>query len=154
MKNYQIEKIDFETIVEFWKEQEHFHPRKKFVEKLGWLGLNICHLKNPITQAYGLYLEGELISATQIQVWDNNTIRWRTINVKEEYRGDNLGWKFLSNVLQDWKEYDVVFGWVRENIYEWAIKNGFTPEGEWIEENGVRNIRMNLQLENVKNEHL
>ena len=87
--NYRVEKIDFKTIVEFWREQDHFqhNPNKKYVEKLGWLGTNICEIENPMTQAYGLYFDDELICATQIQVWNNTTIRWRTINVKEGYRG-------------------------------------------------------------------
>lgn len=129
-----IKKIDFETIKNYWIEVDHFKdPKKNIVEVVKHLGPHTTIYHDPRRISYGLYDNDKLIGATQLIQWDENRVRYRTLNIRKEYRGKDLGWFLLSNSYErDWKNYGKLFGWIRDSHYNWAKAHGFVKiDNKW-----------------------
>lgn len=128
IKNIIVKPIEFETIKQYWIEVDHFKdPNKRIEEIIKTLGPHITQELNPRRIAYGLFNNDMLIGATQLVHWSDNLIRYRTINIRSEYRGKDLGWYLLETAWNlDWIGQGNLFGWVRDTHYDWAIKHNFT----------------------------
>ena len=123
-----IKKIDFDTLKNYWIEVDHFKdPNKRIVEVIRYLGPHTTPYNDPRRIAYGLYSNDTLIGATQLVQWNETHVRYRTLNIKKEYRGKDLGWHLLSNAWKmDWKGCGKLFGWIRNTHCPWALAHGFT----------------------------
>jgi N-acetylglutamate synthase-like GNAT family acetyltransferase len=116
----KVKNISFSTIKEYWIEVEHFaEPNKIYVQIPRTLG--------------HLYAEERLIGVTQLIEWAPGVVRYRTINIREEYRGKDLGYYLLKTALaEDWSSFQYLFGWVRKSHYEWSLRHGFREfDGIW-----------------------
>jgi len=136
MANKTVEHIDFETLKNYWIEVDHFKdPNKRIVEVIKYLGPHTTPFINPRRIAYGLYDSDRLIGATQIVQWTNSHVRYRTLNIRKEYRGQDLGWYLLNTAYkQDWQGRGKLFGWIRDSHYTWAKSHDFTElDHTWTE---------------------
>ena len=127
---FDVKDIDFKDLVAYWKHTNHFNNDKKIYNKIvRRLGPYECKLTFPDQQGYGLYLDNALVGATQIMQWDVFAIRFRTINILPEYRGNGLGWHLIKTAVEKhWNDYDQLFGWMSLRKLDWAIKNKFEIE--------------------------
>lgn len=125
---YDLRRITFAQLRNYWLEVDHFKdPNKRIIEVINTLGPHETPYKNPRRIAYGLYDGDRIIGATQIVQWDANLVRYRTLNVREEYRGEGLGWEMLKTAWDaDWQGHGKLFGWIRDTHYQWACAHGFT----------------------------
>jgi len=123
-----VKQINFDTLKNYWIEVDHFKdPNKKIVEIIKTLGPHTTKETDPIRIAYGLYDTDVLVGATQLVKWSAELVRYRTLNVRKEYRGKDLGWYLLESAWnKDWIGQGKLFGWVRDTHYDWAIKHNFT----------------------------
>jgi len=123
-----VKQIDFLTLKNYWLEVDHFKdPNKNIVEIIKTLGPHTTKETDPIRIAYGLYDNDKLIGATQLVKWSTELVRYRTLNIRKEYRGKDLGWYLLESAWNtDWIHQGKLFGWVRDTHYDWAIKHRFT----------------------------
>ena len=123
-----IKEIDFQTLKNYWIEVDHFKdPNKRIVEVIRSLGPHITPYKDPRRIAYGLYSGNDLIGATQLVQWSDTHVRYRTLNIREQYRGQGLGWLLLGTAYErDWQGCGKLFGWIRDTHYNWAVQHGFT----------------------------
>jgi hypothetical protein len=134
MAHKTVKQIDFETLKNYWIEVDHFKdPNKRIVEVIKHLGPHTTPYNDPKRIAYGLYDGDKLIGATQLVQWSPTHVRYRTLNIREEYRGIGLGWFLLSSAWDtDWKDCGKLFGWVRNTHYPWATLHGFNDyDQEW-----------------------
>jgi len=132
-----IKEIDFETLKNYWIEVDHFKdPNKRIVEVIRSLGPHITTYSDPRRIAYGLYSGNTLIGATQLVQWSDTHVRYRTLNVREQFRGQDLGWYLLSSAYEkDWKGRGKLFGWIRNTHYPWAKKHGFVDlDSKWTDD--------------------
>lgn len=123
----EIRHIDFPTLVNYWKEHNHFNNKEKIyhpiVSKLGPFTLQ---LESPHYQCYGLFDNNKMIGGTQLMDWDWDTVRFRTINILDTYRGRNLGLYLITKAWDmDWQSRIYLFGWMNLNYEWWAIHCGF-----------------------------
>ena len=80
--------------------------------------------------------------------WNETHIRYRTLNVKKQYRGKNLGWYLLSNAWNDWKNQGKLFGWIRDTHYDWAVKHNFVKiQNYWTD----KHIAMERDMKDYDN---
>jgi hypothetical protein len=152
---YNIKEITFEEIHQYWIDQKHFHVmNKKINERIYTLGPYTCDIKTPKVQAYGLFDDDILIGTTQIQEWSKTMVRCRAYNIIPEYRGNDLFWHFLSNIICDhWNEYEYIFGWLRENVYGWAQQHGFELyDGIWYDHDETKYIAVIKNINDLFNE--
>ena len=134
MKNLDIEVITFDELVKYWKDVNHFQdPNKRYTEIIKTLGPYKTKFKDPKRIAYGLFDGMDLIGVTQLVQWNDDIVRYRTINIREEYRGQDLGWKLLEEAwYRDWSDNKYLFGWVKDTHYNWSIFHGFKEvDGIW-----------------------
>jgi hypothetical protein len=132
--NFKVEQITFETLRDYWIDVDHFKdPNKRIIEIINTLGPHKTPYTDPKRIAYGLFDGEHLIGATQLVHWDEGLIRYRTINVREELRGQDLGWYLLQTAWDgDWAGEGKLFGWVRDTHYHWAVSHGFVDyDNEW-----------------------
>lgn len=127
MARKTIREIDYETLKRYWIEVDHFQdPNKKIIEIIKYLGPHVTPYTNPRRIAYGLYDKNELIGVTQLVQWNETHIRYRTLNIRKQYRGQGLGWfLLLTSYNRHWKGSGNLFGWVIDTHYKWAINHGF-----------------------------
>lgn len=127
--------IDFETLKNYWIEVEHFPAEHVIKDVIRVLGAHITPYSSPKRIAYGLYSNNKLIGATQLVQWDKGVVRYRTINIRKEYRGKDLGWMLISNALKmHWTDYNKLFGWVKLTHFDWARKHGFKEiDTDWTD---------------------
>ena len=123
--------ISFERLVEYWKEVDHFEDLNKIykpiIKKLG----PFKSIDNPRYKCYGLFNEESMIGATQLVEWNSAVGRFRTINIRKEWRNQNLGWCLLEESFnQDWSDHMSMFGWLKINKLNWAQNLGFTTIGD------------------------
>ena len=128
IKEKEFRRIPFNTIKEYWIEVDHFkEPGKRIVESAQRLGHFKTPLDSPSYQAYGAFDGDKMIGCTQLVHWQNDWVRYRTVNIREEYRGTDLGWQLIKFGLNDWElKFNYLFGWVRNDHTQWALKHGFT----------------------------
>lgn len=127
MENINFKKIDFLILKNYWIEVDHFKdPNKNILDWVETLGHFKTNLINPKRIAYGVYNNDILIGGTQLVQWSDHWIRYRTINVRKEYRGNDIGWKLLKFGLKDWSD-NYLFGWVKQDHFKWAIEHEFKP---------------------------
>jgi GNAT superfamily N-acetyltransferase len=134
MARKTVKEIDFETLKNYWIEVDHFKdPNKRIVEVIKYLGPHTTPYHDPRRIAYGLYDNDKLIGATQLVQWEENRVRYRTLNVREEYRGEGFGWFLLASAYErDWKGCGKLFGWIRDTHYNWAKVHGFVEiDDKW-----------------------
>lgn len=133
----EIEEISFEQLVEYWKEVDHFgDPNKIYRPLVSRLGPFRTSIDNPISKCYGLYdrhpevnFDG-IIGVTQLYEWDPGVVRFRTINIRKEWRHQDLGWCLLEEAFEeDWSNYLKLFGWMRLDKLDWALDHGFKTIG-------------------------
>lgn len=132
-----IKEIDFETLKNYWIDVDHFKdPNKRIVEVIKYLGPHITPYSDPRRIAYGLYDEDKLIGATQLVHWNEGQVRYRTLNVRQEYRGKGLGFLLLSTAYErDWKGWGNLFGWIRNTHYDWAKRHDFVEiDEQWTDD--------------------
>lgn len=132
-----IKEIDFETLRSYWIEVDHFKdPNKRIVEVIKYLGPHTTPYSDPRRIAYGLYSNDILIGATQLVQWSKTHVRYRTLNIREEYRGQGLGWLLLSTAYErDWTGHGNLFGWIRDTHYNWAHAHNFVKyDKEWTDD--------------------
>lgn len=143
-----FKRIGWETLVQYWKDVDHFQdPNKRYNQHINRLGPYHTPYKNPRKINYGLYDDDQLIGATQLVEWQENIVRYRTVNVLNKYRGQDLGWRLLYSAwASDWTEYTHLLGWVRNNHMPWAVNHGFKPYGD-IQEDHIMMIR---EMKDVK----
>ena len=129
---FDVRDLDFEDLVVYWKYTNHFNDAKKiYKEVVKKLGPYQCNISFPAHKAYGLYHNNTLVGATQIMQWDYLTVRFRTINILPEYRGNGLGWHLIDTAIKrDWNKYEELFGWMSLRRLNWAIKNEFEVQIE------------------------
>ena len=128
MAHKTVKQIDFNTLKNYWIEVDHFKdPNKRIVEVIKYLGPHTTTYSDPKRIAYGLYNNETLIGATQLVQWSPTHVRYRTLNIREEYRGQDLGWYLVSAAWQQaWQGNGKLFGWVRNTHYNWATAHKFT----------------------------
>jgi hypothetical protein len=89
----------------------------------------IGHFKNYIQNQqvidYGLFSGGDLIGVTVIYQWNLTWARFRTIHIKKEFRGNNLGASLLATAYKEHWPSKCLIGWMRKSIFSWAHKFGF-----------------------------
>jgi|SaaInl5LU_22_DNA_1037371.scaffolds.fasta_scaffold00237_23 GNAT superfamily N-acetyltransferase len=133
MDGIEVEEISFDQIVEYWKEVDHFNdPNKNYRQLVSQLGPFRSSIDNPISKCYGLYdrhpevdFDG-IIGVTQLYEWDISTIRFRTINIRKEWRHQGLGALLLEEAYEKhWSNYLKMFGWMKISKLDWALQNGF-----------------------------
>jgi GNAT superfamily N-acetyltransferase len=132
-----IKEIDFETLKNYWIDVDHFKdPNKRIVEVIKYLGPHTTPYSDPRRIAYGLYDKDKLIGATQLVHWNEGQVRYRTLNVREDYRGKGLGFLLLSTAYErDWQGWGNLFGWIRDTHYEWAKRHDFFEiDREWTDD--------------------
>lgn len=131
----RIKHIDFESLKSYWIQVDHFRdPSKRILDVISTLGPYKTIYKDPKRQAYGLFNEDKIIGVTQLVEWEPHLIRYRTINILPEYRGNDLGWFLLEGAWKmDWSHCDTMMGWVRDTHYDWSLKHGFKEEGDWYD---------------------
>jgi len=137
MANKTVKRIDFKTLKNYWIEVDHFKDsNKRIVEIIKYLGPHTTPYSDPKRIAYGLYDGDMLIGATQLVQWNETHVRYRTLNVREAYRGQGLGWYLLtSSYYQDWKRCGKLFGWIRNTHYPWARAHGFVEiDNKWTDD--------------------
>ena len=134
MARLLVKRISFQTIKAFWIQTRHFGPDKKFLENIITLGPYTNNLKEPRFEFYGLFCESELIGVTGLCNWNDDWVRYRTINIREDYRGTDLGWKLLMTAYwMDWR-VKPIFGWVRKSHLDWSLKKDFVEvDKDWID---------------------
>ena len=123
----QVRAVRFDELVDYWRETRHFPDEDKvYTEVLGYLGPFQRTVVEPRRISYGLFHGSRMMGATHVTEWSEEWIRFRTINIRPEYRGLDLGWQFLDSVLKrDWADRKTVFGWFRREALGWAEKHGF-----------------------------
>jgi len=121
-----IQEINFQECVKYWKEVNHFNdPNKIYNENVKKLGPFKQTIENPKFKCYGLF-DDYLIGVTQLIEWDISTIRFRTINIRKEWRQKELGAFLLQEAYEkDWSNYLKMFGWMNLKKIDWALKFGF-----------------------------
>lgn len=144
MSDY-IKRISFEQLVDYWREVDHFKdPNKRYAEIINTLGPFTTPFKDPRRIGYGLYRNDELIGVTQLVHWDNKDVRYRTINIRGNYRGEDLGWRLLYSAWHaDWTDYDSLIGWIRDTHYDWSKSHGFVESSEWHDDHILMKRDMN-----------
>ena len=135
-----VNRISFDQLKAYWIEVDHFaDPGKKFRNVVRSLGDSRSPLADPARFSYGLFDSGELIGVTHLVQWDEDWLRYRTLNIRQGYRSRDLGWYLLRTaVAQDWKDGvpapPYIFGCVRRQHQGWSIAHGFTPAaGRWVD---------------------
>lgn len=123
----RVEKISFDQLCDYWRKVNHFNdPNKKYDEVISRLGHHVTPFRDPPRASYGLFDGSNLIGATHLVKWNENWLRMRTINIRAEYRGRNLGQFLLQTALEkNWRDENTLFGWFRDSAYPWALKQGF-----------------------------
>ena len=136
--DWEVERIDFETLKQYWLDVVHFQePDKKIREVVRVLGPYECVLDDPRRESYGLFHDGGLIGVTHLVQWDANWLRYRTLNIREPFRGPDLGWMLLRRAMElDWRDWKVpgkfMFSWLRRSHMPWSLAHGFTEiDGRW-----------------------
>ncbi len=124
---FKVRHIEYEKVSDFWRENEHFSREdlKGGVFDVKRLGHFRNFIQNPKTLSYGLYKGEDLIGVTAFYQWNLAWVRFRTIHIKEEFRGHNLGASLLAKAYFNDCPSKSIFGWMRSNIYGWAEKFGF-----------------------------
>jgi len=126
---YEIKKIDFLIIKNYWEEVKHFHiPDKIITESVIQLGpyKSKYNMDNQKTQAYGLFDNDYMIGGTQIIEWEDNVIRWRANNIRKKYRGKGLFYNLQSTIIvNDWVDKTTLLGWFRSSAMWWPPLYGF-----------------------------
>ncbi|MEE8257886.1 MAG: acyl carrier protein [Acidobacteriota bacterium] len=137
----EVKRIHFEELKHYWIEVDHFKkPDKKIREVVRVLGPYACTIDDPRRESYGLFRDGKMIGGTHLVQWDARWLRYRTLNVREPYRGPDLGWILLRRAInldwQDWKVPDrYLFGWIRRPHVPWSLAHGFKKiGGRWHED--------------------
>jgi N-acetylglutamate synthase-like GNAT family acetyltransferase len=130
-----IKEIEFETLKKYWVEVNHFSDTHVIKDVIKVLGAHITPYSAPKRIAYGLYSNNTLVGATQLVQWNEDTVRYRTINIVKEHRGKDLGWYLLNNAYkQDWNNYSKLFGWVKLTHFDWARRHGFKEiDSDWTD---------------------
>jgi hypothetical protein len=152
-KDICIKRITFEQIVDYWKNVSHFSDmNKQYVSTVGYLGHFTRTIKKPHFYCYGLFIDGDLVGATHISEWSEGWVRYRTINIREKYRGQNLGFRLLCSCIQkDWSQYKTVFGWVKRDHVNWSISNGFSfIDNVWQDDHTGMSAQIDYFSENIK----
>jgi hypothetical protein len=131
-----VKKISFEEISKYWIEVNHFGPNKTIKETVKYLGPYVSPFNNPRRFSYGLFNNNTLIGVTHLVEWSHSHVRYRTINIKSEYRGCGLGWNLIKQAWNtDWKSYTSLFGYVKRSHYEWTVNHNFSEiDGNWVDE--------------------
>lgn len=124
---FEVQRISFAEITRYWVEQNHFgDPQKVILEHVTHLGKHQSPYQNPRRISYGLFLERQTIGVTHLVQFNEKWVRYRTLNVLPQFRGQDLGWRLLCAAIQmDWPLPLTVFGWVRATHQRWALKKGF-----------------------------
>ena len=135
-----VNRISFDDLKAYWVEVDHFGVAgKKFRNVVRSLGDYRSTLADPTRFSYGLFDSGELIGVTHLVQWDEEWLRYRTLNIRQAFRDQNLGWYLLSTAVKmDWKDKllapTYMFGWVRREHQAWLITHGFAPaDGRWVD---------------------
>jgi hypothetical protein len=131
-----VQHIDFETIKQFWIDVNHFNePDKKIVEIIKRLGKHRTFITNPKRISYGLFNNNNLIGVTHLVRWSDTHVRYRTLHILKEYRGNDLGWYLLKAAYKkDWQGEGNLFGWIRNTHYLWAKNHGFVDiDSTWTD---------------------
>jgi hypothetical protein len=123
-KKIKVKEISFDTLKTYWTDQKHFDADHDCKEVVRYLGTHINAYTDPKRKCYGLYYLDEIIGGTQLVQWNEDVVRYRTINVKPKYRGYDLGWYLIQQGLQDF-QCSKLFGWIKHNHIDWAKKHGF-----------------------------
>ena len=130
---YCVKHISERDIKEYWLSENHFRdPNKKISFDISRLGHFVNKIENPRKIPYGLFLGESLVGVTMIYEWNEEWVRYRTINILPEHRGKGLGCSLLKTAyLMDWENKDL-FGWVARYHYDWSKKAGFQEiDGVW-----------------------
>ena len=144
--NFKVEPISFERCRDYWVEVNHFEdPNKNILEYVKTLGPFTTILENPERQAYGLFIGDILIGVTQLVRWNEDWLRYRTINIRKEYRGKSLGAFLIEKAYErDWTHMPFLFGWTKRSHKDWALKNGFTfIDEQWLDDHTGMLKKMN-----------
>jgi len=136
-QDIDVRRIPFEVLKQYWIEVDHFQkPGKKIRDVVRVLGPYECTIENPRRESYGLFLEDDLIGVTHLVQWDDHWLRYRTLNIREAYRGpEDLGWQLLRRAIDlDWRDWKVdgryMFGWIRRHHVPWSLAHGFETIGD------------------------
>lgn len=128
-----VNRISFDEIRSYWIQVDHFgDPAKKIREVVRRLGPHESGLEEPRRISYGLFDGGRLVGVTHLVEWNQHWLRYRTINVRLDYRGRGLGWFLLRSAVNldwgGWKSPDnYLFGWVKRDHLGWSLAHDFKP---------------------------
>ena len=138
-----VKRISFDYIKEYWIEVDHFKdPNKKIVEVIKTLGNHVTPFSDPRRISYGLFDNNYMIGATHLVQWTEDLVRYRTLNIRKEYRGNDLGWHLLSEAwTMDWIGYKTLYGYIRDTHVPWATKHGFQYYDDEYVDNHISMIR-------------
>ncbi len=148
----EVKRIRFEDLKRYWIKFDHFKkPGKTIREVVRILGPYECTIDDPRRESYGLFHDGEMIGGTHLVQWDGRWLRYRTLNVREPYRGRDLGWVLLYRAVNlDWQDWKVpgryLFGWIRRPHVPWSLAHGFKETGGKWHEDHVGMIRALSEL--------
>ena len=120
--------ISFETFKNFLYENKHIDKEhyKTFRPYCRYLDRYVSKLDDPFYEFYGLFDANDLIGVTSIQEWQDNELfknrvfRYRYIYIKKQYRGQDLGWKFLNYVCKF-----PLFAYAKSNHIQWCLNKNF-----------------------------
>lgn len=140
---YEIRRIDFKLLEEYWVETGHFHvPNKVITRYVDKLGPYESYGTPKITIEYGLFDDNYMIGGTQVYQFWPGVVRWRTSNIRKAYRGCDLFYKMLCTIItHDWRWNRKLIGWHRSEAYGWATRHGFSDyDGAWHDHDGDKYI--------------
>ncbi|NQY99630.1 MAG: hypothetical protein HRT45_03055 [Bdellovibrionales bacterium] len=125
-QQFEFKAISFEEISDFWRETNHFRGSdsvsKVYVRHLGPY---LSEFEKPPFQSFAFADGEEIVAATQLVNWNKSWVRYRTIHVRQQYRGAGLGHELLRLAHQNYWPNKHVFGWVRRTHLDWSLKHGF-----------------------------
>ena len=130
----KVKRISWGELKNYWIEVNHFEDKaKEYTEIVKTLGHFECGFNTPRVEAYGLFKNDYMIGATQMIQWNKNWNRFRTVNIREKYRGNNLGVfmvdqaAFLFDIASKY-----LFAWVRVDYIDYFTKTGFEKISELV----------------------
>ena len=137
-----VKEIRFDDLKTFWIDNDHFENplTKRYPLLIKQLGIHKCTYETPAYKCYGLFYEdkyGELmIGGTMLTQWQPNRIRYRTLHIVKEHRGNDLGWHLLETAWNmHWKGMGHLWGHIKDTHYRWALSHGFwETDTRWTDE--------------------
>ncbi|UTW61271.1 GNAT family N-acetyltransferase [bacterium SCSIO 12741] len=93
------------------------------------------------------YLNQDLV-ATAVLVPEDARLKMQRVAVQEELRNGNIGSSMMI-FCEDWaqeNDYSVVYCHARDSAVNFYSRNGYLPEGDYFDEDGIPHLKMSKQI--------